>query len=356
MINVQRVEKVRAYLKEKGIDGFLVTYNKHLRYLAGFTGSAGVVVITLDKAYFITDFRYREQAKEQAQGFEVVIHQGLIYNEVKQLLEVNNIAKLAIEADDMNVSTYIHLKDLLSVELVETQNVIETIRAIKEPEEIEIIRQACEISDQAFEHILTFIKPGVTEIEVANELERFHKEKGAEGMSFDTIIASGLRSAMPHGRASEKVIEAGDLVTLDFGCYYKGYSSDMTRTVAVGPVSPQLKEIYDIVLEAHNRVIQGAKAGMSGKEIDCLARDYISEKGYGDAFGHSTGHGLGLDVHEMPAVAMKNEKVIQENMVITDEPGIYLPGVGGVRIEDDLLVHADGVESLNRSPKHLIIL
>lgn len=353
---MKRIEKVREYLAKEQLDGIWVSNSKNLRYLANFTGSAGEVIITADKAYFITDFRYTEQAGQQAKGFEIVIHKGDLYQSLADIMTKDGIKKLAIEADELSLSLYRKVADIFPAELIETQNVIENIRLIKDEAELEILKEACKITDEAFDYILTFIKPGVSEIAVANELEHFLKGKGAEGMSFDTIVASGVRSAMPHGVASEKLIEQGDMVTLDFGCYYKGYSSDITRTIAVGEVDPKLKEIYQIVLDAHLKVIAEAKAGMTGKEIDAIARDYITEKGYGEYFGHSTGHGLGLDVHEQPAVSVRGENVILENMVITDEPGIYIAGLGGVRIEDDLIIHKDGVESINRSAKELIIL
>lgn len=353
---MNRLDKVRAVYDSQNIDAIWITNDKNLRYLANFTGSAGEVIITRDKAYFVTDFRYKEQAKEQAKGLEVVIHSGDLHGEIKNILVDNKIERLGVEADSLILATYLKVKDLFEAEIVPTNGVVEKIREVKEDSEVELIKEACEITDQAFDHILTFIKPGVTEIEVANELEHFLKGKGATAMSFDTIVASGIRSSMPHGVASEKVIEQGDMITLDFGCYYKGYSSDITRTIALGEPDPKLIEIYDIVLEAHNRVIEGTKAGMTGKEIDALARDYITEKGYGECFGHSTGHGLGLDVHEMPAVSMRYDQPVTEGMVITDEPGIYVEGLGGVRIEDDLLIQKDGVLSLNHSPKELIIL
>lgn len=264
--------------------------------------------------------------------------------------------KVAIEADEMTVATYLHIKQFFTAEIVETRGFVEEIRQIKTPEEIAIIQESCDLADDAFAYILTYIKAGMTEIQVANELERYLKSKGASAMSFDTIVASGVRSAMPHGVATDKVIEDGDLITLDFGCYYKGYSSDMTRTFAIGSVDPKLEEIYHIVLEAHEFVNQQAKPGMTGKEVDAIARDYIKQKGYGDYFGHGLGHGLGLNVHELPGVNGRNEQPLQENMVITNEPGIYIEGLGGVRIEDDLLVTATGVKSFNRSPKNLIIL
>lgn len=350
------MKHLREEMKKQDLDAFFVTAPKNVRYLSSFTGSAGVILVTPEHEYFITDFRYTEQAQEQAAGFEVIIHKGKIYEEISELIDAEEVRTMGIEANDMNVATYSHISDLFKPMLVQTSGVIEAIREVKDEEEISIIREACEITDQAFEHILTFIKPGVKEIEVANELDRFLKEKGASGMSFDTIIASGVRSSMPHGVASDKVIEHGDFVTLDFGCYYKGYTSDMTRTIAVGEVNPQLEEIYNIVLEAHNRVIEGTKAGMTGKEVDALARDYITEKGYGENFGHTTGHGIGLDVHEGPAVAGRNEEPLVVNNIITNEPGIYIAGLGGVRIEDDLIVKEDGVETLNRSPKNLIII
>lgn len=354
--SMNRLDNIREALDRQNVDGIWVTNDKNLRYLANFTGSAGEVIITRDKAFFITDFRYKEQAKEQAQGFEVIIHPGDLYGEINKVLVENNVERLGVEADSLILATYLQVKETFEAEIVPTNGVVEKIREVKEESEVQIIKEACEITDQAFDHILTFIKPGVTEIEVANELEHFLKGKGATAMSFDTIVASGVRSSMPHGVASEKAIEQGDMITLDFGCYFKGYSSDMTRTIALGEPDPKLVEIYNIVLEAHNRVIEGTKAGMTGKEIDAIARDYITEKGYGDCFGHSTGHGLGLDVHEMPAISKRYDQPVTEGMVITDEPGIYVEGLGGVRIEDDLLIQKDGVLSLNKSPKELIIL
>lgn len=353
---MSKIEQLRQEITKYNAESMLVTNLKNVRYLANFTGSAGVVFVTPNKQYFITDFRYTTQATEQAQGFEIVIHKNGAFNTVAEIIEQENIQSVAIEAEEMNVSTYLKIKDLFDAEIVETELLLEMIRSVKSEDEIKVIKEACEITDQAFEHILSFIKPGVTEIEVANELERFLKSKGASAMSFDTIVASGLRSAMPHGVASEKVIEDGDVVTLDFGCYYHGYTSDMTRTIAVGHIDPKMEEIYNIVLEAHERVNKAAKAGMTGKELDAVARDYITEKGYGPAFGHSTGHGIGLDVHEQPGINFRNDQPLLVNQVITNEPGIYIEGLGGVRIEDDLVVTEDGAYGLNRSPKNLIIL
>lgn len=353
---MSRLVKLRAQLASEQLEALIVTDLHNLRYLTNFTGSTAVAIVTADEAVFMTDFRYTQQATEQVTDFTVHQVSRTLFDEVNTYLKEKNIQKVGIEANEMTVATYLHLQTLFDAEIVPTYNMVETLRQYKTEEEIAIIKEACVITDEAFDHILTFVKPGVTEIQVANELERFLKAKGASAMSFDTIVASGVRSAMPHGVASDKVIEDGDIVTIDFGCYYKGYSSDMTRTFAVGSIDPKLEEIYNIVWQAHELVNQQAKAGMTGAQIDAIARDYIRSKGYGDYFGHSLGHGLGLNVHEMPGVSSRNEMPIEENMVITNEPGIYIDGLGGVRIENDLVVRKDGVESLNTSPKHLIIL
>ncbi len=244
----------------------------------------------------------------------------------------------------------------VEAELVPISGVIEKLRLIKTEAEIKILKVAADIADAAFKHILDFIRPGKTELEVSNELEFFMRRAGATSSSFSTIVASGHRSALPHGVASDKVIEAGDIVTMDYGAYYNGYVSDITRTVAVGEPDAKLKEIYDIVLNAQLRGMDGFKPGMTGREADALTRDYITEKGYGEYFGHSTGHGIGLEVHEGPSLSMKSDIILEPGMVVTCEPGIYIPGLGGVRIEDDTHITKDGNEALTHSTKELIIL
>lgn len=352
-----RVEKLRAAMKEENLAAFLVTSPYNLRYLTNFTGSAGVAVITLNQAYFITDFRYTEQAAAQAQGFEIIKHQGSIYAEVAAICVKEEIASLAFEENHTTFAEYEVLEDtVLESSLVPIGGMIEALREVKDEAELALIQQACAIADQGFAYIIEQIKPGMTEIEVANQLDFYMRSKGATSVSFDTIVASGLRSAMPHGVASEKIIEQGDMITLDFGCYYKGYVSDMTRTFAIGDPGEKLKEIHQIVLDAQLKVNEVAKPGMTGIELDAVARDYIKSHGYGEAFGHSTGHGIGLEIHEGPNVSFRAEKAFVPGNVITNEPGIYLPGIGGVRIEDDLLITETGNKVLTHSPKELIIL
>lgn len=353
---LNRLSKLQAVLIEEELDAILVTSPYNLRYVSNFTGTAGLALVTQEKAFFITDFRYTKQAADQAKGFEVLRHVGPIFKEVARLVDELKITTLGFEDAYVSFRSHDELEALVASDLVPASGIIEELREVKDAEEIATIKAACAISDAAFTYILDHIKPGVKEIDIANKLDFFMREKGATGVSFETIVASGYRSAMPHGVASEKVIEQGDFVTLDFGCYYKGYVSDMTRTVSVGEPDPKLKEIYAIVLEAQLRVNAAVKAGMTGIEVDSVARDYITEKGYGENFGHSNGHGIGLEIHEGPNTSQKAPKTLVPNNVITNEPGIYIEGLGGVRIEDDLLITENGNEILTFSPKELIIL
>lgn len=353
---ISRVANLRKEMIEEDISSFLITSSYNLRYLTGFTGTTGVALITLEEAFFITDFRYTEQAETQCEGYKIVQNHGPIFDVVADLVEEKELINLAFEEATVSFKEYVQLEMILEVDLIPVSGMIEELREIKDDSEIEIIQKACEIADQAFSHILTYIKPGMTEIQVANELDFHMRSLGASSVSFETIVASGLRSAMPHGVASEKVIEQGDFITIDFGCYYQGYVSDMTRTISLGEPSEKLKEIYQIVKEAQQKVLDIAKPGMAGAELDAVARDFITSKGYGEAFGHSTGHGIGLEIHEGPNVSKMAEKVFVSGNVITNEPGIYLPGIGGVRIEDDMLVTDNGIKRLTHSEKELIIL
>lgn len=351
-----RVDKLRQLMKENNLTGFLVTSPYNLRYLTNFTGTTGLAIITLDKAFFVTDFRYTEQAAAQAQGFEIVKNTSHIFDEVVNLAEKEQLENLAFEELHVSFADYSLLEEITPCELIPVAGLIEELREVKDEEEVALIQKACAIADEGFQHVLEIIKPGMTEIEVANQLDFFMRSKGATSVSFETIVASGVRSAMPHGVASHKLIEQGDLITLDFGCYYEGYVSDMTRTFALGNVDSKLKDIYQIVLEAQLKVLDEAKPGLTGIQLDAIARDHIASYGYGEAFGHSTGHGIGLEIHEGPNVSFRAEKQFVPGNVITDEPGIYLAGFGGVRIEDDLLITADGNKVLTHSPKELIIL
>lgn len=351
-----KLSKLRHALEANNADAILITSPINRRYISGFTGTAGAILISKDAAQFITDFRYTEQAKEQAKGFTVIEHQGSLVQEIKDQLNDLNIKHLAFEKEHVTYATYELYKDALDVELVPTQGVVEELRLIKTEHELNIMKKAAQIADQAFEHILSYIKPGVKEIDIANELEFFMRQQGATSSSFDIIVASGYRSALPHGVASDKRIESGELVTLDYGALYNGYCSDTTRTVAVGEISDELKNIYKTVLEAQLCGIEGIKPGMTGKEADALTRNHIKDKGYGEYFGHSTGHGLGMEVHEGPSLSYRTERKLEPGMVVTVEPGIYIPDVGGCRIEDDIVITQTGNERLTTANKQLIQL
>lgn len=353
---MQRVKNVQDKLSKYNIDALLVTNMFNVRYLANFTGTTGLVVITKDEAYFVTDFRYTEQAAEEAKGFTIVKNEGPIFEEVAKIVQEDKIENLGFEQENITYAVYNQINDIIPCELVPVTGLVEKLREVKTEDEINIIKEAINITEKAYDYILGFVKPGKTEIEVANELDFYMRNEGATSVSFDTIVASGVRSAMPHGVASDKVIEEGDMVTIDFGCYYKGYVSDMTRTFAVGDPGEQMKEIYEIVYQANKKVNEVAKAGMTGAELDAIARDYITEKGYGPQFGHTLGHGIGLEVHEGPSLSFRNEDKLVVNNIVTNEPGIYVPGLGGVRIEDDLVIKEDGAEILMTTPKELIIL
>jgi Xaa-Pro aminopeptidase len=356
MNGMDKLTKIRKALQELNLDALLIASPINRRYVSGFTGTAGIVLVSLEEAIFITDFRYTEQAQEQAKGFTVVEHKKLIEDEVKEQLTRLKVKRLGFEKNHITYATYDRYNELFDAELVPTSEIVEKIRLIKTPDELTILKKAAEIADAAFEHIQGYIKPGVKEIEVSNELEFFMRRQGATASSFDTIVASGFRSAMPHGVASTKEIQAGELVTLDYGALYNGYVSDITRTVAVGEISTELRKIYDTVLEAQLRGVNGIKPGMSGIEADALTRDYISEQGYGEYFGHSTGHGIGLEVHEGPGLSFRSEMKLEPGMVVTVEPGIYIPNVGGCRIEDDIVITETGNERLTTSTKELIQL
>lgn len=352
-----RVSKLRNVVQDHGLDAILITSGINRRYLSGFTGSSGYVLITEEEAYLLTDFRYMTQASEQSKGLKVVQHAPSFVDTVRELLPKGGNCRLGFEQDDVTYGSYASYAEALKpATLVPVSQAVEKLRMFKDEEELAVLRRAADLADDTFRHILKVIKPGMTERDVDLEMEFYMRSHGATASSFDTIVASGERSAMPHGVASEKVIQKGDIVTFDFGALLDGYCSDITRTIAVGDPGAKLKEIYEIVLESQLYALEHIKPGMTGREADALARDIIASKGYGDAFGHSLGHGLGMEVHEWPRLSMRSDDVLEPGMVVTVEPGIYVPGLGGVRIEDDVVVTETGVEKLTHSSKDFTVL
>ncbi|WP_199173568.1 Xaa-Pro peptidase family protein [Sporosarcina sp. P3] len=351
-----KIEKLRKLLKEQQLDALVITNPYNRRYMTNFTGSAGTAIVSQDDAVFITDFRYMGQANDQLSGYRIVQHTGTMIQEIANQVKEMKIDTLGFEKEDLSYSQFEVYNEHIKAKLVPVAGLIEKLRLIKTPEEITVLKQAAAIADAAFVYICSVIQAGKTELEIANELEFFMRKQGATSSSFDIIVASGERGALPHGVASDKVIETGDLVTMDYGALYNGYISDITRTVAIGEPSAKLREIYEVTLRAQELGVEQIKPGMTGIEADAITRDYIKSKGYGEAFGHSTGHGIGMEVHEAPALSFRSKTVLEPNMAVTVEPGIYLPGIGGVRIEDDILITETGNERLTKSTKELLIL
>ena len=349
-----RIFKIRGYLEEESIDAFLVIKPQNIRYLSGFTGSSGQLLITRSKSYLITDFRYIDQAKQQSPNYQIIKQEKKMIDTVKEVCLQEGIKEVAFEEDQMVFKMYEAYYQALN--LVPASQFLTQIRAIKDHEEVILLKKTIDLADQAFTHILSYIKPGIKEKDIALELEFFLRKNGAEAKSFDFIVASGPRGALPHGVAADKEIKMGELVTMDFGCIYEGYCSDITRTVGVGQLGDKQKEIYNIVLESQLTGLNFIRANVECQEVDSIARGIIVKAGYGEYFGHSLGHGIGLEVHEDPKLAKGNGQLLQPGMVVTVEPGIYIPDFGGVRIEDIVLIHENSTEILTKSCKDLLII
>lgn len=352
-----RLNRVREQLNEDGLDALFITNAFNRRYLTGFTGTSGYVLITKEKALLFTDFRYTSQAAEQATAYEIVLHAIKPTETILETIQSLGVKKLGFEKNHVTFASYLAYQEQFpGIELVPTENIVEKLRGIKDERELGYIRKAVEITELAFDHILGIMKPGISERDISTELEYFMRKNGAPSSAYASIVASGERSALPHGLASEKLIAANEFVTLDFGANYEGYCSDLTRTVFIGKPTDKHKELYSIVLEANRATLAGLKPGMTGKDGDSLARDIISGYGYGPNFGHGLGHAFGLEIHEAVRLSQQSKDIMTPGMVITVEPGIYIPGFGGVRIEDDIVITETGIEVLTKSNKELIAL
>lgn len=342
-------------------EAILLTSPPNMRYVAGFTGE-GYVYLSKKRKVVVTDSRYTIAAREECQGYEVVEwgRDGYFVPLADCIRQEDGLTTLGIEDAFFTLAMYRRMEQQLremeglSIEFVEMGQKVSDLRRIKTKEEHSLLRCAEAVGDRAFARTLPHIEAGMTEKQVAAWLEFYMKEEGADAFSFETIAASGLHSAMPHAVPTDKKLEKGDFLTMDFGCVCHGYCSDMTRTVVIGQADARQKEIYGIVLRAQQTALQGIRPGLTGKEIDALARDVIADAGYGDYFGHSLGHSVGLEIHEKPNFSSREETVIQPGMVVTVEPGIYIEGFGGVRIEDVVIVTENGCENITHSPKELI--
>lgn len=373
-----RRDFLRKKISEKGMGAVLLDSPSNLYYYTGFTGGEAMFLMAADSGWgndcIITDSRYYEQVEKECTELKLVrlekkeysVTVGELLEEIRLQGGFDGVSKTASDTDEkvgiaieaaMNLSRYLKLcKACGGYNFQVEEELIQESRMVKDDDELAKIARAEAIGDAAFSYILDVIKPGMTESDIALELEFFMKRQGASKLSFDTIVASGPNSSMPHAQVTDRKLENGDFITMDFGCVYQGYCSDMTRTVALGAPSDEMRKVYQIVLDANWRAMEGIRAGVECQTIDALARDYIAKQGYGEFFGHGLGHSVGIEIHEEPRFSPKCKAITKENMVITDEPGIYLPGRFGVRIEDLVVVKKDGYECLSHSPKELIIL
>ena len=354
---MRKINELRASMEERGLDALLIEKRENYFYLTGMTGEDSFCVVTQEDVFLIVDFRFTTQATAEAPDCTVMEYSGDVLATFQTLFHDKKLAKIGYDAAYTTCARFADLtQKVFNVTFLDATGLVETLRMCKEESEIKLINRAVEIADAAFQSVLPFIRPGVAELDVAAELEYRMRKLGATGPSFETIVASGARGALPHGTASDKRIKFGDAVTIDFGAYVQGYCSDMTRTIFVGKAKPQLEKLYAIVLEAQQAAIQGCIAGATGRQVDAIARGIITQAGFGAYFGHGTGHGLGCEIHEHPRINARNETPLEDGMVVTIEPGIYLPGVGGIRIEDVVIVHGQKPLVLTQTPKELFVI
>ena len=349
-------DRALPILADHSADAMIVRDTANIRYLTGYTNDTGVLVIAKDGfAGLITDFRFLFQAKAEAKDCEVFDVAGTSYSElIGRILAGHGAEKVAFERETTKYNEYEAMVKNCPQELIPVDNILIELRKVKTAEELAKLRRAEHIGDLAFERILGDIRPGVTELEIAAKLTYYMCMEGASGNSFPPIVASGVNSSMPHAMPGSRAFREGDFITMDFGCIYDGYCSDMTRTVVLGKADAKQREIYETVLRAQTAVLEQIRGGMKGKEIDGIARTIINEAGYEGCFGHGLGHSVGLEIHEPPYANARSEEIVRAGSMMTVEPGIYVEGFGGVRIEDLVLVTEDGCENFTASPKQLI--
>ncbi len=352
----QRIETLRRRLTSHRLDAFLVASIHNVRYLTGFTGSNGYCVVTDGKVFFLTDPRYEEQAPREVKSARILVGRGSLFD----LMAKKSIlpkGRVGIESEHLTVAALSNLRRMFrKTSFVPTVRLVEDIAAVKDETELAAIRKAVEITDAVFSLVVKLVAPGIRESEIAAEITYQQRMHGAEADAFEPIVASGAQSAFPHARATEKRIEKRDCVVLDFGCRVDGYHSDLTRTIFVGSASRRLREIYRVVADAQTVALQAARPGLSGRRLDAIARRVIRQAGFGRYFKHSLGHGIGLQVHENPRISQLSTDTLRCGMVATVEPGVYVPAVGGVRIEDVIVFNEDHCQVLSKSTKELVVV
>lgn len=354
-----RLGTVRRKLEEIGLDAILITDITNIRYLISFTGSSGILIITHEKAVFVTDFRYKIQAEDEVVGVELRIEKDKRPETIRDIINDLEVKTLGFEARALSFELYSQLSERLNtIKLRPTKDLVEELRSIKEESELSFIKNAITVAEEAFRSIFGLIRPAVRERDISLSLEYELKKRGSALTPFDIIVAAGERAALPHARTSENFIKEGDLVIIDWGAESGGYLCDISRTFLPGGKRDieKEREIYEIVLSAQREAIEKAVPGMSYAGLDAIARDFIKDAGYGEYFSHGLGHGVGLSIHEAPHISWQGEGVLKEGMVFTIEPGIYIPGFGGVRIEDMVFLKEDGAKFLTSLRRELIVI
>ena len=352
----QRQDKLKNTLSQNNLDGILITNLTNIRYICGFTGSAGTCLVTPSGKYFITDGRYIEQSKDQVKGFNRYIDMDTNLSIIQKNNLLGNGLKIGFEGDHVNYTLYDSIQKTFSdINWESTKMILEDLASVKDKTELDAIRTAVEITDKVYEEILPMLRPGYTEKQVANTMVSKYREYG-DGEAYSPIVATGPNGALPHAIPTDREFKKGDFIVIDAAAKYAGYHADMTRTPVVGEATDKHHEIYAIVKEAQKRGCDIAQAGVSCKDVDAATRDYIHEMGYGDYYTHGTGHGLGLEIHTSPRFSPTSKDILAENNVMTIEPGIYIAGWGGVRIEDDVIINQSGCEILNKTTKELVVL
>lgn len=355
-----RIKKLKKMLKESTGFPYLITDLNNIKYLTGYAGSNAYLIIDEKESFIISDSRYEEYIKKLLpRDVSFYLQEGSAANAIKECSDIMAKKEIFVESHNITLSLYTELKKVLKKIKITpmSEDPVSILRSVKDEDEISILREACAITDRCFSHLLQYIKPGLSEWDIAVEIDYFYKKNGCTACAFDSIVASGAGSSMPHYKPSEdKKIIKGDVLLIDMGCLYRGYNSDLTRTIFVDSIDSTMGDIYNIVYEAQKKAVRSVKPGIDTRILDSIARTVISDYGYGENFGHGLGHGVGIEIHELPAIKKFASTTIKKNMVITIEPGIYIPGKGGVRIEDTVLVTSGGCEILTKSSKELIVI
>ena len=354
---MDRLQVLQACVESNNADALILSFIPDIRWLTGFSGSNALVLYVKGKSIFVTDGRYATQSRDEVEAEEIHVAPGNLMQHVADQKILDGLNRVIVQAEHLTLSLQEEYKKILPrVSFIPVSSILNESVAVKSKRERDLIADSQRITDDVFDYLLGFVKPGMREQDIAAEIVYQHLRRGASAMSFDPIVASGPNSALPHARPTQRVLQQGDMVVIDMGCFNNGYASDMTRTIAIGEPGEEARAVYQVVLDAQLKALEAASSNMTSKELDNMARSVIEDAGYGSFFSHSLGHGVGLQIHEWPSISWKAEYPLQPGMIITIEPGVYLPDQLGVRIEDLIQLTEFGNDNLTASPKELVVI